>query len=197
MPPSSNHNPRRDAAAPPSGAPKRRATSNPNSGAPSRSSGPPSASGARPTTSRPRSAPRPEESRTVDLTAPRPTTPRSTSRSASRPTAKPVDPGTKRRAQKKVRARQNNLLAWTIALAVTIMIGGTAAGVWSELQTVKGRVAQKRSTLADLSMQLESGKKRLGALASSSGKERVLVENGFIKPGERLLLFPKPTPHKN
>jgi hypothetical protein len=95
-----------------------------------------------------------------------------------------------------VRARQNNLLAWTVALAVTVVIGGAAAGVWSELQTVRGRVAQKRSTLADLNAQLESSKRRLSALTSASGKERVLVENGFIKPGERLLLFPKPTPTK-
>jgi outer membrane protein TolC len=76
------------------------------------------------------------------------------------------------------------------------MIGGAAAGVWSELQGAEGRVAQKRATLIDLRAQYEIGKKRLRALASASGKERVLVENGFIKPGERLLLFPKATPKK-
>jgi hypothetical protein len=107
------------------------------------------------------------------------------------------DPGLTRRAQKKKRARQNSLLAWTVAAAITIVIGGTAAGILSEYQRVQGRVSLKRATLADLKMELESGRKRLGALASAGGKERVLVENGYIKPGERLLLFPKGAPKKD
>lgn len=101
------------------------------------------------------------------------------------------DVGAKRRALKKKRSRQGNLVAWTIAGAITVAIAGAGVGIWSEFEGVKGRVAQKRATLADLSAQLESGKRRLRALASASGKERVLVENGFIKSGERLLLFPK------
>lgn len=105
------------------------------------------------------------------------------------------DAGSKRRALKKRRSRQANLAAWTLAAAITVAIAGASAGIWAEFQSVKGRVAQKRATLADLTAQLESGKRRLRALASASGKERVLVENGFIKPGERLLLFPK-TPGK-
>lgn len=172
MPPSSNSRPRRT-------------PSSSRSGASSRSSAGSS-----------RSGDHFDDGRTVDLTAPRRTAPRTAAKSRSSNSSH-TDPGAKRRAQKKVRARQNNYLAWTVALAVTVILGGTAAGVWSELQTVKGRVSQKRSTLADLSAQLESGKRRLSALASSSGKERVLVENGYIKPGERLLLFPKTNAHKN
>lgn len=186
MPPPPNSRPRRDNSPPssegPSGTPKRRPTSSPRSGGNSRSSA-----------GNPRASARPDESHTVDLTAPR----RASSKPAPKSAPKPADPGAKRRAQKKVRARQNNLLAWTVALAVTVVIGGAAAGVYSELQTVKGRVAQKKSTLADLTAQLESGKRRLSTLSSASGKERVLVENGFIKPGERLLLFPKSAPPKN
>ncbi len=120
----------------------------------------------------------PRAARTVDL-------------SGAPKTAKPVDPGTKRRALKKKRARQGNLVAWTIAGAITVAIAGTSAGIWSEYQGVRGRVAQKHATLADLTAQFESSKRRLRALSAASGKERVLVENGFIKPGERLLLFPK------
>lgn len=111
--------------------------------------------------------------------------------------SKPVlDAGAKRRALKKKRGRQSNLVAWLVAAAVTVTIVGTAAGIRAELQGAKSRVAQKRATLADLNAQLESGKRRLSALASASGRERVLVENGFIKPGERLLLFPKTQSHK-
>lgn len=86
------------------------------------------------------------------------------------------------------------MVGWVVAAAATVMIGGMAAGVWSELRSAESRVAQKRATLADLKTQFEIGKKRLSALSSASGKERVLVENGFVKPGQRLLLFPKPTP---
>ncbi len=131
-------------------------------------------------TSPPTSRPRNSKPKTVDLGG---------APNAAAP--KIVDAGSKRRALKKKKARQSNWLAWTAAGAVTVIVAGTAAGIWTELQTTQGRVAQKRATLADLNTQLESGKRRLQALASAGGKERVLVENGFIKPGERLLLFPK------
>ena len=129
------------------------------------------------------------DERTVDLSAPR---------RASAAPKKPIatDPGAKRRALKKKRGRQRDFAAWLIAGAVSVMIAGAAAGVWSEFQGAQGRVGEKRATLAVLTRELEIGKKRLRALASASGKERVLVENGFIKPGERLLLFPKETAKK-
>ena len=168
----------------------------PSSNQPPRRSRPQSANSARPaparSTSSRSSAPKPRsisnfEERTLDLTEPRRAAPK-TPKSAPKPA---TDPGSKRRALKKKRTQQGNFLAWTVAAAVSVVIAGAAAGVWSEFQSAQGRVAQKRATLADLRAQLEIGKKRLGALASASGKERVLVENGFIKPGERLLLFPK------
>lgn len=108
----------------------------------------------------------------------------------------PLDAGAKRRALKKKRGRQSNLVAWSVAGAITVAIAGTAAGIWTEYGGAKGRVSQKRAVLGDLSAQLQTGKRRLSALASASGKERVLVENGFIKPGERLLLFPRTQSHK-
>jgi hypothetical protein len=126
------------------------------------------------------------DERTVDLSAPR--------RAAGPKKPAATDPGAKRRALKKKRGRQRDLVAWLIAGAVSVMIAGTAAGIWSEFKDAQGRVVEKRSTLAALNKELETGKKRLNALASASGKERVLVENGFIRPGERLLLFPKENP---
>ena len=124
---------------------------------------------------------------TVDLSA----APRKSVKAASKSSKPVLDAGAKRRALKKRRGRQSNLVAWIVAAAVTVTIAGAAAGIRTELKGAKSRVAQKSATLADLGAQLESGKRRLSALASASGRERVLVENGFIKPGERLLLFPK------
>ncbi|WP_123580325.1 hypothetical protein [Abditibacterium utsteinense] len=134
--------------------------------------------------------------RTMDLSATHKKSTKSAPKASLQTPKPPLDAGAKRRALKKKRGRQNNLVAWLVAAAITVTIAGTAAGIWTELQSAKGRVAQKRATFADLQAQFESGKRRLSALASASGKERVLVENGFIKPGERLLLFPKTQSHK-
>ncbi|RYG69568.1 hypothetical protein EON80_09575 [bacterium] len=184
MPPSSNSTPRRP---------------RPKSAAPSRSAQSPSAaprsrSGARQGAGR-------QSDRTYDLTEPRqpaggrPAGARSEGARAKKPgSGPPTDAGVRRRELKKKRGRQSTMLGWTVAAVATVMIGGMAAGVLSELHSAEGRVSQKRATLADLKTQFEIGKKRLGALSSASGKERVLVENGFVKPGERLLLFPKDSP---
>lgn len=112
-------------------------------------------------------------------------------RAAKTGTASKLDVGSKRRALKKKRARQGNWAAWTAAAAITLILAGAGAGIWAELHTTRERVAQKQAILSDLKVQLERGQHRLRALSSASGKERVLVENGFIRPGERLLLFPQ------
>lgn len=180
MPSPSNSTPRRprsQASAPSRSAP-------PKGGSPAKGGQPRAAS------NRPRGNAHPGE-RTFDLTeSPRPSTPRA-KKAASGPV---TDAGVRRRELKKKRNRQSAMVGWVAAAAATVMIGGMAAGVLSELRSAESRVAQKRATLADLKTQFEIGKKRLSALSSASGKERVLVENGFVKPGQRLLLFPKPTP---
>ncbi len=146
------------------------------------------ASQSAPARSTSRGAARSDDSRTLDLSG----APKKAARTTKRAKAAPIlDVGAKRRALKKKRGRQSNAVAWLGAAAVTVAIAGTAAGIWTELEGAKARVSQKRATLTDLSAQFESGKRRLSALASASGRERVLVENGFIKPGERLLLFPQ------
>jgi hypothetical protein len=175
MPSSSNSTPRRPRS---SSAPASRNTPpRPASGAPGKSG----ASG------KPRRGER-ENDRTFDLTEPRRA---SSGKTAPRPA---TDAGVRRRELKKKRGRQSALVAWLLAVGASVMIGLAAAKVSVELDKAEGRVAQKRATLADLKTQFEIGKKRLKALNSASGKERVLVENGFVKPGQRLLLYPKPTP---
>lgn len=53
------------------------------------------------------------------------------------------------------------------------------------------RIARKQETLNDLKKQEENGRRRLAQLSSPRGREQVLVNNGYIKPGDRLLLFPR------
>ncbi|MBW3637691.1 MAG: hypothetical protein KY445_14695 [Armatimonadetes bacterium] len=132
-----------------------------------------------------RSAARADE-RTVDITPPR--------RASRKAAPSAGDAGTRRRAAKKKEARRNNLLALCVVVVVTGLVAGATQKVWPEYQEAKAHVAQKNRDLATLKAELESGKRRLGAISSVSGKERVLVENGFIQSGDRLLLFPKDPP---
>ncbi|BCM90137.1 hypothetical protein IAD21_01988 [Abditibacteriota bacterium] len=99
--------------------------------------------------------------------------------------------GVQRRARKKVERRRKNWLVWLGFAAATAVIVGAATGVRSELKSAKGRVASKQVTLKALQTQLAQGRKRLSAFNGGSGRERALAENGFIKPSERILLFPR------
>ncbi len=109
--------------------------------------------------------------------------------------------GVQRRARKKTQTRRKNWLVWLGFAAATAVVAGTAFGVSSrffevkgimgEYKGVKARVATKQETLKALQAQLERGRKRLAVSNRGSGRERALAENGFVRPGERILLFPR------
>ena len=139
--------------------------------------------------------PRPQvakPNRTLDLTENAPKTKKRASQSVSNA------PGAARRAQKKAEHRRKAGLALLVFAAVSAILGGTAfgawqghQGIWHEYKDVKSKVIAKEQTLRDLRAQLERGRKRLADFNHNSGRERALVENGFIRDGDRLLLFPK------
>ena len=54
----------------------------------------------------------------------------------------------------------------------------------------KDRLNSKQAALRDLKSQLEKARRRFTSMSSDGGKHRTLVENGFLRDGERLLLFP-------
>ncbi len=68
-------------------------------------------------------------------------------------------------------------------------------GVWREYKEVRAKVQTKQATLHDLRAQLARARKRLAGFNKGSGRERALAENGFVRPGERILLFP-PSPEE-
>ena len=154
----------------------------------------PSSSQPRPgqSSSRPDSSKRrPKSTRTADLSA-----------TSAKPTRKRSsqmqDVGVARRARKKAERRRKNLLVLLVFACVTAILSGTAfgtwqgrGGVWGEYQDAKAKVATKEATLRDLRAQLQRGRKRLADFAHNGGRERALVDNGFIREGDRLLLFPK------
>ncbi|RYX85453.1 hypothetical protein EON83_05665 [bacterium] len=143
-----------------------------------------------------------KQSPSPSRSAPAAAAPRSGAKSSKAKPKAPAPPlsanerGVQRRAKKKAERRRKNWLVWLGFAAATAVIVGTAAGVRSELKHANARVASKQSTLKALQNQLAQGKRRLSAFKGGSGRERALAENGFIKPGERILLFPSDSKSK-
>ena len=132
---------------------------------------------------------------------PRPAPSRPTKKSAARPKAAGAksaaprvnlnDVGARRRAANRARRRRNNTLAWGFLVVATVVVGGAATGIWGEYERVREKIETKEATLADLRGQLERKQRRVSALDKPEGKERALVEGGYLGEGERFLLFPK------
>lgn len=131
--------------------------------------------------------PRPASSRPATKSA---APPNSGGQGAS-PRLNPNDAGVKRRAANRVRRRRNNTLAWGFLIIATVVVGGAATGIWGEYQRVHEKIRVKEATLSDLRAQLERKQRRVTALDKPEGKERALVEGGYLGLGERFLLFPK------
>lgn len=112
-------------------------------------------------------------------------------KTAATPRLNPNDAGVKRRAANRIKRRRNNTLAWGFLLVATIVVGGAATGIWGEYQRVHEKIKVKGDTLSDLRAQLERKQRRVTALDKPEGKERALVEGGYLGLDERFLLFPK------
>lgn len=109
----------------------------------------------------------------------------------------PVDlnqDGVKRRAAKKQQTRRQNVTVWSVFLVASLMLSCMMAGVYGGKEgyrVSKNRLTSKQAALRDLKAQLEKAQRRFSAMSSEAGKHRTLVENGFLRDGERLLLFPR------
>lgn len=143
--------------------------------------------------------PPPPRSASPAPAAPRPAA-KSAKPSAPTPPLSANERGVARRARKKAERRRKNWLVWLGFCAATAVIAGTALGVssrflhikgiWKDYKDVKALVVSKQVTLKAQQEQLAQGRKRLNAFNGGSGRERALAKNGFIRPGERILLFP-------
>lgn len=113
------------------------------------------------------------------------------SEKSAAPRLNPNDAGVKRRAAQRIRRRRNNVLAWGFFIVATVIVSGAATGIWGEFQRVREKIDVKQATLGDLRAQLERKQRRVTALDKPEGKERALVEGGYLGKDERFLLFPK------
>ena len=57
-------------------------------------------------------------------------------------------------------------------------------------QMLRNGVAQKEVQLAALEKQKHEDEKKLAYLQSEKGQEQILAQRGYLKPGDRILLFP-------
>lgn len=75
------------------------------------------------------------------------------------------------------------------------MIGASLAvriaGEMREYEAMQARVEEKKQQLAALESQHEVGQRRLAVLRADKTHKSVLIEHGYIRPGDRILLFPR------
>ena len=81
------------------------------------------------------------------------------------------------------------LLAIPAAIAFCVL-SAMMAGNYAQFRKYQVQVDLKASQLAALQQTHGTLKHRLGFLQLPKGREQVLLEHGYIKPGNRILLFP-------
>jgi hypothetical protein len=82
---------------------------------------------------------------------------------------------------------------WLIALPlafVFVALGTIIAANLAQYREYKGQADTKAAQLAALQAQHDTMKRRLAFLQLPKGREQTLLEHGYIRPGNRILLFP-------
>jgi len=99
----------------------------------------------------------------------------------------------RKRARQKLRARALMVLIPSIVISLFLLAAThVVMGDWRHWQ---GEVSAREAQMAALDTQLAIGRHRLTTLQAPKGREQLLVEHGFLRPGDRILLFP-PTPEE-
>lgn len=82
-------------------------------------------------------------------------------------------------------------------LILMIIFGPSTLLLWAmiylglnQCHWMQAQVDAKQAQLTAFTRQYEVGQRRLIALRSNKGNEEILIENGYIPPGDRILLFP-------
>lgn len=78
------------------------------------------------------------------------------------------------------------VVAGVVGLGLLVMI----AMAQKDYNSWQAQVEFREKQLAALDEQHDVGKRRLAALASPKGRDQLLVEHGYLHPGDRILLFP-------
>jgi hypothetical protein len=71
------------------------------------------------------------------------------------------------------------------------------AGAQGDHRMLRRSVDAKQTQLAAIEKQRDEDGKKLAYLRSDKGRDQILAERGFLKPGDRILLFPAPKPQSD
>ena len=94
--------------------------------------------------------------------------------------------------KQKARTRRRRVWVWTQTLGfalASLLLMGALFSVHTEYRKWQARVSKRDEELTALKTQLAIGQKRLAALQSPQGHRQLLIENGFLRPGDRILEF--------
>jgi hypothetical protein len=98
------------------------------------------------------------------------------------------------RRRRRVQMRRGNTLllaaAGALSFILLAMIFEPQNGAIAEYHRFQDQVEQNEVKFNTFKAQHEVMQRRLASLQLDKGREQILVEKGFVKPGERILLFP-------
>lgn len=101
----------------------------------------------------------------------------------------------KRRVPLQKKLRRLGLGPWewaglAVSCVISVFLLGEIVGAQSDHQMLRTQVDHKEQQLAALEKQKQEDQKKLAYLKSEKGREQILAERGYRKPGDRILLFP-------
>ncbi len=105
------------------------------------------------------------------------------------------NPGSARLQAARQRHAKQRMRATTMLLVIpttvfSVMLMAMAHVVFRDWRSYESEASIAHAQLSALQEQLDTGQSRLNSLQSPKGREQILVEHGFIRPGDRMLLFP-------
>ncbi len=106
------------------------------------------------------------------------------------------DPKAAARVRKRRRARSRIVRLLGAGAVGAVLLGLTALLKIShaDYSAVRDEVASREAQLRTLQTQQRSGHRRLAALQHEKGRAQSLIEHGYVRPGDRILLFPSTPP---
>ncbi len=99
-------------------------------------------------------------------------------------------------ARTRKRRKRNRKRHWSVLLitgasiGLSVLLMATIFSVRAEYNRWAVHVAKSDAELAALKAQLNTGERRLASLKSPQGRQELLIDNGYLKPGDRYLEFP-------
>jgi len=96
----------------------------------------------------------------------------------------------KRRLQLKRRLTPWELAGFAASCVACAFLLREISGAQADFRQIHQQVTEKQTQFRALDKQNSDEKARLAHLKSEKGREQLLAERGYLRPGDRILLFP-------